>query len=130
MPNNAHDPRLDPQEATTRNRTARQIVAGFAATLPALADYWRTIDAALADVRAGKIGRVPKHLRDAHYAGAKRLGHGKGYRYSHDSDLGVVKQQYLPDALRDATYYSPTEHGNEREISARLEKLRLIIRGE
>ncbi|HXD61243.1 MAG TPA: replication-associated recombination protein A [Lacisediminihabitans sp.] len=102
----------------------------YLATAPKSNAAYLGIDAALADVRAGKIGRVPKHLRDAHYAGAKRLGHGKGYRYSHDSDLGVVKQQYLPDALRDTTYYSPTEHGNEREIGARLEKLRRIIRGE
>jgi putative ATPase len=102
----------------------------YLATAPKSNAAYLGIDAALADVRAGKIGRVPKHLRDAHYAGAKRLGHGKGYRYSHDSDLGVVKQQYLPDVLRDTTYYSPTEHGNEREIGARLEKLRRIIRGE
>ncbi|WP_349898008.1 replication-associated recombination protein A [Parafrigoribacterium soli] len=102
----------------------------YLATAPKSNAAYMGIDAALADVRAGKIGRVPKHLRDAHYAGAKRLGHGKGYRYSHDSELGVVKQQYLPDALSGTTYYSPTEHGNEREISARLEKLRRIIRGE
>ncbi|MBN9195033.1 MAG: replication-associated recombination protein A, partial [Microbacterium sp.] len=53
------------------------------------------IDHAIADVRAGGFGRVPVHLRDAHYPGAKRLGHGKGYRYAHDSDVGVVAQQYL-----------------------------------
>jgi putative ATPase len=87
------------------------------------------IDAAIADVRAGKFGRVPPHLRDAHYFGAKKLGSGKGYRYPHDDDLGVVAQQYPPDELRDAHYYTPTEHGNEREIAARLAKLRAIIRG-
>jgi putative ATPase len=87
------------------------------------------IDAAIADVRAGKFGRVPPHLRDAHYFGAKKLGAGKGYRYPHDDDLGVVAQQYPPDELRDAHYYTPTEHGNEREIAARLAKLRAIIRG-
>ena len=58
------------------------------------------IDKAIADVRAGGFGRVPAHLRDAHYPGAKRLGHGKGYRYPHDSEVGVVAQQYLPDDLR------------------------------
>ena len=77
----------------------------------------------------GKAGRVPKHLRDAHYPGAKRLGHGKGYIYPHDDPIGVVAQQYLPDELRGATYYEPTEHGNERDVSARLEKLRRIVRG-
>jgi putative ATPase len=87
------------------------------------------IDQAIADVRAGRIGRVPVHLRDAHYPGAKKLGHGKGYRYPHDAELGVLEQQYAPDELTDAVYYEPTDHGNEREVSARLEKLRRIIRG-
>jgi putative ATPase len=102
----------------------------YLATAPKSNASYLGIDAALADVRAGKIGRVPAHLRDAHYAGAKRLGHGKGYQYSHDSELGVVQQQYLPDPLRGSIYYSPTEHGNEREVRARLDKLRRIIRGE
>lgn len=102
----------------------------YLATAPKSNASYLGIDAALADVRAGKIGRVPAHLRDAHYAGAQRLGHGKGYRYSHDSELGVVQQQYLPDVLQGSTYYSPTEHGNEREVRARLEKLRKIVRGE
>lgn len=88
------------------------------------------IDQAIADVRAGKAGRVPKHLRDAHYAGAKKLGHGKGYKYPHDSDIGVVAQQYLPDTLRAARYYVPTSHGQERDVQARLEKLRRILDGD
>lgn len=91
---------------------------------------YMALDAAIADVRAGKIGRVPKHLRDAHYAGAKKLGHGKGYKYSHDSEHGVVEQQYLPDELLSTRYYAPTENGNERDVKARLQKLRRIIRGE
>ena len=102
----------------------------YLATAPKSNAAYLALDAAIADVRAGKIGRVPKHLRDAHYAGAKKLGHGKGYRYSHDSELGVVQQQYLPDELRDTRYYTPTEHGNERDVKARLEKLRRIIRGK
>jgi putative ATPase len=87
------------------------------------------INAAIADVRSGAFGRVPKHLRDAHYAGAKKLGHGKGYQYPHDAELGVVQQQYLPDELSGARYYRPTTHGNERDVGSRLEKLRRIIRG-
>ena len=87
------------------------------------------IDQAIADVRAGNFGRVPKPMRDAHYAGAKRLGHGKGYRYPHDADLGVVEQQYLPDELRGVRYYKPTQHGNERDVSSRLAKLLRIVRG-
>ncbi|RLP69499.1 replication-associated recombination protein A [Mycetocola reblochoni] len=87
------------------------------------------INEAIADVKAGRFGRVPTHLRDAHYAGAKRLGHGKGYRYPHDDDRGVLEQQYLPDELRGRVYYRPTPHGNERDVGSRLEKLRKILRG-
>ncbi len=85
------------------------------------------IDKAIADVRAGGFGRVPVHLRDAHYPGAKRLGHGKGYRYPHDSDVGVVAQQYLPDELTSKRYYEPTNHGQERDVLARLDKIRRIL---
>ena len=102
----------------------------YLATAPKSNASYRALDAAIADVRAGKIGRVPKHLRDAHYPGAKRLGHGKGYKYSHDSEIGVVAQEYLPDVLRGTTYYTPTSHGNERDVSARLEKIRAILRGK
>ncbi|MDQ1584182.1 MAG: putative ATPase [Microbacteriaceae bacterium] len=101
----------------------------YLATAPKSNAAYMALDKAIADVRAGKIGRVPKHLRDAHYPGAKRLGHGKGYIYSHDSELGVVEQQYLPNELKNTVYYEPTEHGNERDVSARLAKLRRIIRG-
>lgn len=99
------------------------------ATAPKSNAAYLGIDQAIADVRAGKAGRVPKHLRDAHYPGAKRLGHGKGYVYPHDDPIGVVTQEYLPDSLRGAVYYQPTEHGNERDVSARLAKLRRIVRG-
>ncbi len=87
------------------------------------------IDKAIADVRNGRIGRVPAHLRDAHYPGAKKLGHGMGYKYPHDAEIGVLEQDYAPDELRGAVYYEPTDHGNERDVSARLQKLRRIIRG-
>ena len=87
------------------------------------------IDKAIADVRGGGFGRVPVHLRDAHYAGAKRLGHGKGYRYPHDTEVGVAPQQHLPDELRGRRYYEPTNHGQERDVQARLEKIRRILDG-
>jgi len=91
---------------------------------------YNAINAAIADVRAGGFGRVPMHLRDAHYPGAKRLGHGKGYKYAHDSEIGIVTQQYLPDELRGKRYYEPTNHGTERDVSARLEKIRRILDGQ
>jgi putative ATPase len=99
----------------------------YLATAPKSGAVINAIDSALADVRAGKIGVVPLHLRDAHYAGAKRLGHGKGYLFPHNDPRGVVTQQYLPDALRGTRYYEPTAHGAEREVSERLEKIRRIV---
>jgi len=102
----------------------------YLATAPKSPASYIGIDQAIADVRAGKIGRVPKPIRDAHYAGAKKLGHGKGYLYPHDYDIGVVEQQYPPTELLGARYYQPTEHGNEREVSARWAKLRRIVRGK
>ncbi len=85
------------------------------------------IDKAIADVRSGRVGTVPLHLRDAHYAGAKKLGHGKGYIYPHDTEVGVATQQYLPDPLRGARYYEPTPRGAERDIRTRLDKIRRIL---
>jgi putative ATPase len=87
------------------------------------------IDKAIADVRAGGFGRVPVHLRDAHYPGAKRLGHGKGYVYPHDAEIGISPQQYLPDELRGRRYYEPKALGAERDVQARLEKIRRILEG-
>jgi putative ATPase len=87
------------------------------------------IAAAVADVRAGSGGPVPQHLRDAHYSGAERLGHGRGYRYSHDDPRGVVEQQYAPDEIDGRDYYTPTERGAERELGPRLARLRAVLRG-
>ena len=98
------------------------------ATAPKSNGVVAAIGAALADVDAGKAGAVPAHLRDAHYSGAKGLGSGVGYRYPHDDPDGVVPQQYPPDDLVGVDYYQPTDHGFEREISARLGKLRSIVR--
>jgi putative ATPase len=105
-----------------------EATAYLASTAKSNAAYL-AIDRAIADVRKGGFGRVPTHLRDAHYAGAKRLGHGKGYRYPHDADVGVVAQQYLPDPLVGHRYYEPTSHGHERDVAARLERIRRILGG-
>ncbi|MBC3185465.1 replication-associated recombination protein A [Corynebacterium sp. zg-331] len=99
------------------------------ATAPKSNAVVRAIDAAQADVRAGRIGHVPPHLRDGHYAGATRLGHAVGYRYPHDDPRGVVEQRYLPEELEDAVYYRPTEHGAEKRISDYLGRLRRMVRG-
>lgn len=82
---------------------------------------YRAIDAALADVRAGRTLPVPQHLRDASYAGAQRLGHGRGYQYAHDHPEHFVAQDYLG---ADKRYYKPTEQGVERKIKERAERWR------
>jgi len=86
------------------------------------------VDAAIADVRAGRIGTVPPHLRDAHYPGAKQHGHGEGYLYAHDAAHGVAAQQYLPDELSGARYYAPTDHGNEAALTERLHLLEGLLK--
>ena len=90
----------------------------------------RAIDAASADVRAGKLGPVPSHLRDTHYPGSKKLGHGTGYKYAHDEPFGIAEQQYAPDVVNDATYYQPTSLGAEAGIKERWERVRARIRGK
>lgn len=85
------------------------------------------IDRALADVRAGNIGQVPAHLRDAHYAGAQKLGHGTDYKYAHDYPHSVVAQEYLPEELRGKRYYQPTRNGFEDLLTTRLEKVRDLL---
>jgi len=85
------------------------------------------VDAAIADVRQGRIGQVPPHLRDAHYPGAKGLGHGTGYVYAHDAEHGIAAQQYLPDELADARYYAPTTHGAEAAVTERLRRIEQLL---
>ncbi|WP_103943724.1 replication-associated recombination protein A [Thermomonospora echinospora] len=87
------------------------------------------IDQAIGDVRKGLVGQVPPHLRDAHYKGAAKIGHGEGYRYAHDFPGGVVRQQYAPDAVADRRYYRPTRHGAEARFSEVLDRIRAVLRG-
>lgn len=99
------------------------------ATAPKSNAVIAAVDAAIADVRAGCTGAVPPALRDAHYGGARGLGHGAGYRYPHDEPRGVATQQYPPDEVVGRDYYRPTRHGAERAVADRLDKLRQIVRG-
>jgi len=97
------------------------------ATAPKSNAAYLGIDRALADVRAGRIGIVPAHLRDAHYAGADGLGHGAGYVYAHDEPHAVAAQQYLPDDLVGTRYYEPSDRGFERQVAERLARIRAIL---
>ena len=83
------------------------------------------IDSALKDVESGRTLAVPEHLRDAHYPGAKRLGHGEGYKYAHDFDGHFVPQDYLGAEKR---YYEPSEQGTEKKIKERLDKWRELAK--
>lgn len=120
----------DPQALVVANAAAQaahmvglpeaRIILSEAALYVALAPKSNSayvgIDAAIQAVRHKEQGEVPKHLRDAHYGGAKQLGHGVGYRYAQDYSNGYVEQQYLPDALVDEKFYTPLERGREREL--------------
>ena len=98
------------------------------ATAPKSNAAYAAIGAAIADVQAGKVGPVPPALRDAHYAGAKKLGRGHDYLYSHDDARGVVGQQYAPDDVDGAIYYEPGGHGAEGALAERLARIRAILR--
>ncbi|HEY0118343.1 MAG TPA: replication-associated recombination protein A [Cellulomonas sp.] len=99
------------------------------ATAPKSNAAYLGLEKALGDVRAGRLGPVPVHLRDAHYAGADRLGHGEGYRYAHDEPQAVATQQYLPDELVGTRYYEPNDRGFERQVGERLQRIRAILEG-
>jgi putative ATPase len=91
----------------------------YIATAPKSNAATIAISKARDDVKNGRTLQVPPHLRDAHYKGAAELGHGEGYKYSHDYHGGYVEQQYLPEERR---YYQPTDRGFEVEIQKRMEQ--------
>jgi putative ATPase len=76
------------------------------------------------DVRSGRGGEVPMHLRDASYRGAAKLGHGRGYDYPHDDPRGWVRQEYRPPGVAGRVYYEPSEHGAEQEVATRMASMR------
>ncbi|NMB08272.1 MAG: replication-associated recombination protein A [Tissierellia bacterium] len=95
----------------------------YVACAPKSNAVYMGIDKALSDIRNKPMGKVPGHLKDASYSGAKNLGYGKGYRYPHDFNNSYVKQQYLPNGYEDVKYYNPTNNGYEKEIKKYLSKL-------
>jgi len=93
----------------------------YMATAPKSNACTVAISEASNDVKEGRTIPVPMHLKDTHYKGAKRLGHGQGYKYAHDYEGGVVEQDYLGVSR---TYYRPTDRGFEAELKRRLEQWR------
>ena len=95
----------------------------YIATAPKSNASYLAIDQAICDVKSSNSGLIPVHLRDAHYKGAIKLGHGATYKYPHDYEGSFVEQNYLPEELKNKKYYNPTENGLEREIKKRIENL-------
>lgn len=100
-----------------------------AATAPKSNAVIRAIGAASDDVRRGLIGQVPNRLRDSHYQGAAKLGHGAGYQNPHDFEHGLVREEYMPEETRSRRYYEPTRHGAEGPVAERWARIRAFLRG-
>ena len=98
--------------------------ACYVALAPKSNSAYLAIDAAIADVRHKDYGQVPDHLKDSHYSGASKLGHGNTYKYAHNYPNGYVKQQYLPTPLMDASYYNGIKRGKEEQLLCDWEKRR------
>ena len=98
--------------------------ACYVALAPKSNSAYLAIDAAIADVRHKDCGQVPNHLKDSHYSGASKLGHGNTYKYAHNYPNGYVKQQYLPTPLMDALYYNGIKRGKEEQLLCDWEKRR------
>lgn len=96
----------------------------YIATAPKSNAVIKAIDSALGDIEKKKIGTVPVHLRDAHYKGAAKLGHGREYKYPHHFEGNYVEQQYMPDELLGTAYYHPYDSGYEEKIRRRLAELK------
>lgn len=96
----------------------------YLATLPKSNAAICAIDEAMADLRRGKSGEIPPNLRDSHYGGAAKLGHGLGYQYAHDYPNHYVKQQYLPDVLKDRVYYRYGENKTEQAARRYWEEIK------
>jgi putative ATPase len=94
------------------------------ATSPKSNASYLAIDRALADIRAGKTGDIPSHLKDAHYSGAKKMGRGLEYLYPHDYPNHYIGQQYLPDAIKDAAYYVFGDNKAEQAAAAYWNKIK------
>ena len=94
--------------------------ASYVATAPKSNSSYVAIDKALKAVAEQKVATIPSYLKDAHYKGAAKLGHGIGYQYAHDYPNHYVKQQYLPDEFRDTVFYEPSDNGYEKQIKAHM----------
>ncbi len=98
--------------------------AAYVACAPKSNSSVNAISAAMEAVKKEKTGRIPPYLQDSHYGGAKELGHGIGYKYAHNYKNHYVKQQYLPDELKDRVFYELSDNGYERELKEHMERIK------
>jgi putative ATPase len=101
-------------------------VAIYLALCPKSNTAYQAIDQALADIKQKDCGNVPIHLRDAHYKGAAKLGHGLGYKYPHDYPGAWTSQQYLPNELVGTEYYQPKDLGLEKKLKEKITQIRTM----
>jgi putative ATPase len=101
--------------------------AVYLATAPKSNTAYAALLAAQKDLQSGRTLAVPEHLRDKHYKGAERLGHGRGYKYSHDFPDAFVPQAYLPEGR---VFYEPSDRGEEKRIAERLAHWRSVFEAE
>ncbi len=94
------------------------------ATAPKSNSAANAIWSAVADIESGKTGDIPSHLKDSHYKGAQKLSHGQGYKYPHDYENHYVKQQYLPDEIKDRVYYVPGDNKFENATAEYFKKIK------
>ena len=94
------------------------------ATAPKSNSVVCAIDEAMADIELGNAGEIPAHLKDSHYGGAKKMGHGLDYKYPHNYKNNYVAQDYLPENLRGKTYYVPSNNKNENAIKKYWEEIK------
>jgi putative ATPase len=94
------------------------------ATAPKSNRVTLALTAAMQDVSSAGEGRVPPHLRDAHYSGASSIGHGEGYVYPHNDPRGWVEQKYRPEEVESNIYYDPSPHGFEEQIADRMTEIK------
>ena len=117
---------IDPRQA--RIILAEAVV--HLATAPKSNRAYLALDAAIADVRAGKLAPVPLQLRNDDFRGAKDLGYKEGYKYAHDFPEGVATMEFMPEGLEGTHYYEPTGRGFEAKITPRLAHVRSLLQGE
>lgn len=94
------------------------------ATAPKSNSVVCAVDEAIADIESGNIGEIPAHLKDSHYSGAKKMGHGVDYKYPHNYKNNYVKQDYLPEILKNKKYYNPSDNKNENAIKKYWEEVK------